>query len=208
MKVQTHSGMLLFVGALMFSVLACMPPDRRQDEIFQGIFGASDTNVVVSLNERPFWQVTSKKTGATIDPGIDIYADGRCSIRRWDGTEIEHMVSKETIGELLRNLHQSEFFEMTTAELDEAISREQSREGTMRFITDQAVTRIVARTPTRTNSVEQYAIDWKLRTYPKVEELGAFFECMRHIHKAAEETETHLWRRREQEVGRVAEGKR
>jgi hypothetical protein len=193
----------------MLSLLACVSPDRRRDEMVRGTFLESDTNAVISLREMPTsLQVVSEKSGKTIFPGIDIYADGRCSIRRWNGTEFEHQISKETLAELLRKLQESGFFGLSTAEIDEALRREESRQGRMRSRGHQPVTKVVARTLTRTNSVEQYGIDWKLKTYPQVKEVGAFFDCMRHIHEAAGETEHHVWRMREQQVRGVGESER
>lgn len=134
-------------------------------------------------------RVVSKISGREIVPGIDIYADGRCLIRRFDGTEPEKRVSPSEVSELLRFLDQSGFFGLSNFLIDSKVDAAQRLPGAgIKGVTDDYYTFICARTTSKTNDIERYAIDFELEWYPEIAELKVMRDAFRRIHEVVGET--------------------
>jgi hypothetical protein len=140
--------------------------------------------------------VISKTSRKVIIPGIDIYSYGRCSIRKFDGTEIERQVPPVMVSELLRFLDQSGFFEVTAMEIDSKVQvARHSPDGSLvlHFVSDDIYTAVSARTASKTNRIERYALDHELEWYPEIMELKLLRDA---IHRVCEVVgEKGLWRR-------------
>jgi|KBSSwiStaDraftv2_1062776.scaffolds.fasta_scaffold211830_5 hypothetical protein len=136
------------------------------------------------------FSVVSKTSGKYLVPGIDLYADGRCLIRRFDGTEREKRVAPSELSELLRFLDQSGFFGMSNFLIDSKVKAAQILPGggiRMRSVTDANFILISARTTSKTNRIERYALDEELEWYPEIAELKAMRDAFRRVHEVVGE---------------------
>jgi hypothetical protein len=181
-----------FLIGLTLVLIGCRSPVPNHTAGAERPTLPSDTNTVISVSERPtMFTVVSKTSGRHIVPGIDIYADGRCLIHRFDGTESEKRVAPSELSELLRFLDQSGFFGMSNFLIDSKVKAAQLLPGggiRMRSVTDANYILIFARTISKTNRIERYALDKELEWYPEIAELKAMRDAFRRVHEVVGET--------------------
>src|SRR6266850_1951744 len=94
-RMSFRAKMWLCLGVLAFTALVgCTHAPVAQ---------TGSPQPVISVEEEPTMiQVTSQRSGRVITPGIDIFADGRCLVRRFDGQELEKRLRVGKVRSLLQ----------------------------------------------------------------------------------------------------------
>src|SRR6267143_614379 len=83
-RMSFRAKMWLCLGALVLAFTALVGCTHAP------VAQTASPQPVISVEEEPTMiQVTSQRSGQVITPGIDIFADGRCLVRRFDGQELE-----------------------------------------------------------------------------------------------------------------------
>ena len=106
----------VFAGLLTLAVAGCRAPAPTQIAKVEYPVLGGDTNALISVYERPtMFRVVSKTSGRDIVPGIDIYVDGQCSVRRFDGTELQKRIKPSELSALLGFFDESGFFPIVSS---------------------------------------------------------------------------------------------
>jgi len=172
MRSRLHIALLVTV--IINFVTGCLTRDASPMRSVQQQQPTPRTDAVTLVYERPtFIRVVSKATGKEITQGIDIYEDGRCFVRRVDGTELEKRVSPSTVAQLLTALEHNGFFSLSPWQIDrkvEAAQRAPSGGYHIRGVTDCNFSGVFARTDSQTNVIERYALEHELKWYPEIRE--------------------------------------
>lgn len=188
-----HSIALVALTAL--TIAGCRSPISEPVAHIEHHPMTGDSNAVISVSERPTMiRVVSKTSGRDIIPGIDIYADGRCLIRRFDGTEPEKRLTPSELSELLRFLDQSGFFGLSEVQIESKVEATQHLPSggiRVRSVIDANYTSVFARTISKTNRIERYALDFELEWYPEIAELRVMRDAFRRVHEIV--GEKRLW---------------
>jgi hypothetical protein len=154
---------------------------------------------VISVEEQPTMiRVVSRGSGREITPGIDIFADGRCVVRRFDGQELERRLRADEVRSLLQFFEPEGLFSISDASIEHAIDRElepirtELPGGGVRIssrgrvlVTDSNHTRIFARTDSESVRISRYALDSELEHYRTVTELRTVQRCVQRVYDVA-----------------------
>ena len=181
----------VFAGLLTLAVAGCRAPAPTQIAKVEYPVLGGDTNALISVYERPtMFRVVSKTSGRDIVPGIDIYVDGQCSVRRFDGTELQKRIKPSELSALLSFFDESGFFRLSALQMDskvEAAHRLPSGGIHGHSVTDSSYIGVFARTQSKTNHIERYALDHELEWYPDIAELKLLGDVFRRVHEVVGE---------------------
>jgi hypothetical protein len=154
---------------------------------------------VISVEEQPtMLRVISRRTGQPLTPGIDIFADGRCLLRRFDGQEVEKRLRPADVRSLLQFFEREGLFSISDDSIDRAIDRElqpvrtELPDGSIHvssrgpvLVTDSSHTRISARTASQRVKISRYALHSELEHYRTVTELRTVQRCVQRVYDVA-----------------------
>ena len=143
-------------------------------------------------------RVISRRTGQPLTPGIDIFADGRCLLRRFDGQEVEKRLRPADVRSLLQLFEREGLFSISDESIERAIDRElqpvrtELPDGGVQVsargrvaVTDSNHTRIFARTDSQRVKISRYALDSELEHYRTVAELRTVQRCVQRVYDVA-----------------------
>ena len=139
-------------------------------------------------------RVTSRRSGQEITPGIDIFADGRCLVRRFDGQELEKRLHVGEVRSLLQFFESQGLFSISDASIERAIDRELEpmqiggvRVGSRSRVlaSDASYTRISARTGSKSVRISRYALASELEHYQSVTGLRTVQTCVQRVYDVA-----------------------
>ena len=156
---------------------------------------APGDELVVSFEERPtMYRIISKRTGAIIIPGVDIFASGRCLLRTVDGEELERRLSPGDVQSLLKFLDGQGLFDISNESIERAIDREVnpvlvelpngefSVSGTGPVcVVDASRSRIVAHMGSKRVDISRYALGVEVEHYRAVTELRTVQNCIKKV---------------------------
>jgi hypothetical protein len=156
---------------------------------------------IISVEERSrMFRVISQSSGKLFDPGVDIFADGRCMVRTIDGKEYERRLRLSEVRSLLGFFEGQGFFVLSTEVIELAIDRDLEQRLLHVELPDGSIvvtkrsrvcgvdgsdTRIVARTPSRTVDISRYLLSCELEEYQTVNELKIVQRCIEKVYKVA-----------------------
>jgi hypothetical protein len=154
---------------------------------------------VISIEQRPtMFRVMSQRSGREITPGIDIFADGRCSVRTFGGEELERSLRRSDVRHLLEFFGRQGLFTVSDDSIERAIDRElqpvrtELPDGSVsvssrgRVVTvDGTHTRIAAHTSTQKVEISRYAMHSELEHYRTVTELRTVQRCVERVYEVA-----------------------
>lgn len=160
------------------------------------ILHVSADQPVISVEERlVIPPVTSRRSGRSMNPGIDIFADGRCAIRKFNGSELEKRLSPANVRGLLEFFENEGLFSVSNASIERAIDRaltpatEKSSDGNLRVpirlrakISDCTETFISARNGAGSVQISRYALCFEVTEYPTVAELRTVQKCVDRVY--------------------------
>lgn len=145
---------------------------------------ATATEPVITVEERPTMiRVTSKQSGKTIIPGVDIFADGRCVIRTFRGEENERKLQPSDVRGLLDYFDRQGLFSISDESIKRAITDHYFGQGGGAI--DANHTRIAVRTATIQMEVSRNALDREIERYPAVGELRKIQNCVDKVYEIA-----------------------
>jgi hypothetical protein len=144
---------------------------------------ASKSKPVITVEERPaMYAVLSKRSGRPIIPGIDIFEDGRCVVRTFNGDESEKVLQKSDVQTLLDFFDQQDLFSIS----EESITGAVARQGQFVVFVDGTTTRLAAREGARQFDVSRKCLNRELESYsPNVRELRAMVNCIEKVYEVA-----------------------
>jgi hypothetical protein len=144
-----------------------------------------DTNQqqpVIKVEERSrMFRVISQRSGKPIVPGIDIFADGRCAVRTYNGEEVERFLLPKDVQVLLEFFEERGLYSISSDSIKRAIEKQ--------FVTNPETVHVVvidgheANIAARNSSSKQveiscYALDDQLKNYSSVSELRTVKNCV------------------------------
>ena len=193
--------MLAGVGlAVLWSGCASRPLAPLQGGTPTSLTLANDHRPAISVVLQPAQQpVRSQKSGRTIVPGIDIFPDGHCFVRRLDGTETEKNIGVVGVRELVAFLDEQGFFFLSNdklaARLEEADVPQISvdRHGPAVFYKLREATPVNYRTALQvrltggTVLVSRWDLDLERHWFPQMRELHVLRACVDKVFAAAGE---------------------
>ena len=143
-------------------------------------------------------RVISQRSGREITPGIDIFADGRCAVRTFQGEELEKRLPAGEVRSLLEFFEREGLFSISDAAIERAIDRElepvrtELPDGGVQVssrgrvaVTDSNHTRIAARTDSKSVRISRYALDVELEHYRTATELRTVQRCIERVYEVA-----------------------
>jgi len=178
---------LICLAAALFLLFGCKGM-RQQTDAQRPLIadGQPAISVQLDLTGR---RIISPQTGVDMIPGVDIYADGLCTIRRFDGTEAQRRISQCQIAALVRFFETERVLGLTDAAIEQAISSdirhqlEQSNSVSMVGSTHQIRTQLVIRQPTLLTQVSRYGLSDEIKSHPSAWELVAVERCVGKIYE-------------------------
>lgn len=115
------TGQSFALAVWLLALIGC----RREEQAALPFPLVADGKPAITVHLEPTYiNVTSRKTGAYIIPGVEIYSGGGCVIRDFDGTELERRISQQQLAELLRFFDAERIFGLTDRAVDEAVARD------------------------------------------------------------------------------------
>ena len=137
---------------------------------------------------------------STIIPGVDMYDDGRCIIRTFDGREFQKTITNDKVRDLLAYLERHGVFGISRAAIDQSIDRLHEpttnllADGTMSiswpmraFVSDAGFTELTVRTGTNSLTIGREALYFEAKHYPQVLELRALTNFVHKIYETVGE---------------------
>lgn len=160
---------------------------------------AAPAHQVISVEEEPtFIRVLSQRTGKEITPGIDIFADGRCLVRKFDGTEFEKRLRPDDVHGLLQFFERQGLFNISQASIERAIDGaneivwkelpDGSFQGTSparSWTTHMNHTRIGAVSDSTNVWISRYDLAGEVGQYSTVAELQTVSRCVERVYEVA-----------------------
>ena len=149
-------------------------------------------------------RVVSKRSGMDITPGVDVFTDGRCLVRTFDGDELQRRISPADVDRLLGYFEEQRLLTLTDDIIDRSIEqqlqpkREELPGGGVRvgfpsrhYVTDCNYTSIAVRTAAQTSRIERYALSHEIEWYPQVAELQTVQQCVQRVYDVIGQHEHH-----------------
>ena len=144
------------------------------------------------------FRILSQHSGQQITPGVEIFADGRCIVRNFQGEEFKKRLHASEVDKLLMFFEREQFFSLSDASIKHAIDRElepvyteltdgeawMSIRGPV-IVIDSNYTKIAARTHSKSVEISQYALDSELDCHPTVTELRTLKRCIDRVYEVA-----------------------
>lgn len=164
------------------------------------ITSAQTKEPIISVEERSrMFRVISPKTGKVLTPGVDIFADGRCLVRAFDGEELERSLRSSDVTALLDFFDRQGLFAISDESIERAIDRDLKRpveitleDGSVcavnRYritVVDASDTRLIVRAPGKEVRISRYALHCELEEYRTVTELKAVQRCVERVYELA-----------------------
>jgi hypothetical protein len=186
-----HSPLIIASFAVVLTALA----GCRHAPVAQ----TASSQPVISIEQRPtMFRVMSQRSGREITPGIDIFADGRCSVRTFGGEELERSLRRSDVRQLLEFFDRQGLFTISEDSIERAIDRELqpvrtelpdggvsvSSRGRVATV-DGTHTRIAAHTSTQKVEISRYAMHSELEHYRTVTELRTVQRCVERVYEVA-----------------------
>jgi hypothetical protein len=144
---------------------------------------------VISASSEPMGlTVESQKTRKEMIPGIDIFSDGRVSVRRYDGYEATKHIDPEVVRRLAASLMRTRFYKVTEDSFEAELARAQKDGVTERtVITDCPVWGLRVRLGGVTRSTKYYALWEMAEHYPKNRQLKTLKDAILQVYAAVGE---------------------
>lgn len=154
---------------------------------------------IISVSEKSrMFYILAKNSGEVIVPGVDIFSDGRCIVRNFDGEVIEKKLSASKVRDLMDFFSREGLFDISTASIDRAIDRElqpivtelpgggsmTSSRGRV-LVVDGSVTCLAVRTLAKQVEISRHALSCELKEYQTVVELRAVDRCIKRVYQVA-----------------------
>ena len=143
-------------------------------------------------------RVVSQRSGVDITPGIDIFADGHCVVRTFQGQELERKLQPSAVCGLLDFFERQGLFSISDESIERAIDRElqpvrkELQDGGFTVATrwrmvvvDSSYTRIAAQTLSKKVEISRYALHSELEHYRTVTELRTVQQCVERVYEVA-----------------------
>ena len=156
------------------------------------------TTALVGCRHTTFTRTATTRPVMDITPGIDIFADGHCVVRTFQGQELERKLQPSAVCGLLDFFERQGLFSISDESIERAIDRElqpvrkELQDGGFTVATrwrmvvvDSSYTRIAAQTLSKKVEISRYALHSELEHYRTVTELRTVQQCVERVYEVA-----------------------
>ena len=133
------------------------------------------------------FQIISRQSRKPIVPGIDIFADGRCTVRTYGGEEVERFLLPQDVQALLEFFERQGLYSISNDSIKRAIEAQlaTNHEIAPVIAVDGSETRIAARALNKQVEVSCYVLELHIENYPAVIELRTVKTCVERVYEIA-----------------------